>query len=103
MLACLLACGLLGVTRPLWSHSYLGYGFDVVEQQVDLLVKQQAAVLGQAAAGSHTPAATQIGQPVKQQQQQQQQQVQGSSGGQQSSQPLTRVQAALMDPCLPAG
>lgn len=31
-----------GVHQPLWSHSYLGYGFDVVQSKVDTLVKELA-------------------------------------------------------------
>lgn len=31
-----------GVNHPLWSHSYLGYGFDVVQLRVEALVKQLA-------------------------------------------------------------
>lgn len=31
-----------GVNHPLWAHSYLGYGFDVVQTKVDALVKQLA-------------------------------------------------------------
>jgi hypothetical protein len=95
-----------GVSRPLWSHSYLGYGFDVVEHKVDQLVKQQAPAAA-AAANSSTAAApagpadsTQTGQPTKQQQQQQQeaQQVQEHLAGQPAAEG-----PHVMDPCLPAG
>ncbi|KAF6262519.1 nucleoside phosphatase family-domain-containing protein [Scenedesmus sp. NREL 46B-D3] len=66
-----------GVSRALWSHSYLGYGFDVVEHKVEQLVKQQApaaAANGSRAAAPAVPAdLMQTGQPNKQQQQQAQQ------------------------------
>jgi hypothetical protein len=38
----LCCCGCTGVNHPLWSHSYLGYGFDVVQTKVDSLVHQLA-------------------------------------------------------------
>jgi hypothetical protein len=39
---CLCCCACAGVNHPLWSHSYLGYGFDVVQTKVDSLVHQLA-------------------------------------------------------------
>lgn len=91
-----------GVPRPLWSHSYLGYGFDVVEHRVVQLVKQQApaaaASSSSAAAAAAGPAGSmQTGQPSKQQQQQAQQ-VQGHLVG-----PPASEGPHMMDPCLPAG
>jgi hypothetical protein len=91
-----------GVSRPLWSHSYLGYGFDVVEHKVDQLVKQQApaaaANRSTAAAPAGTAGSTQTGQPTQQQQHQEAQQVQEHLAGQPAAEG-----PHVMDPCLPAG
>eukprot|EP00879_Flechtneria_rotunda_P023791 GHRR01025190.1.p1 GENE.GHRR01025190.1~~GHRR01025190.1.p1 ORF type:complete len:554 (+),score=179.00 GHRR01025190.1:215-1876(+) len=85
-----------GVTRPLWSHSYLGYGFDVVEQQVDALVfgKRISAVTANLAAAAPDPPG-----PPKQQLQAPQQPASSVSQ-------LTEFAAGavpILDPCLPAG
>jgi hypothetical protein len=88
-----------GVPRPLWSHSYLGYGFDVVEQKVGQLVKKQQAPAATANSSSATapvgPAgSTQTGQPSKQQVQQVHDHL---------VVPPAVEGLHVMDPCLPAG
>jgi hypothetical protein len=59
LLVCLMArccCLPAGVNQPLWSHSYLGYGFDVVQSKVNSLVRQLAAGNG---SSTHATSSTQ--------------------------------------------
>lgn len=89
LLACcmLLVTPLAGVIHPLWSHSYLGYGFDVVEKEVKQLILQQDSNhdSGSAAVESHQHGS----------QQQQQQSAQQFTASLRSP--------TIMDPCLPVG
>lgn len=97
------------MNHPLWSHSYLGYGFDVVQTKVKILVKQLALVdpsdallhpaqLSAALAAAHSNS-TASGQ--------QEAAAAGSTqpGSLQHSQvPAVHVgEDGVVDPCLPAG
>jgi hypothetical protein len=101
-----------GVNHPLWSHSYLGYGFDVVQIKVQNLVKQLALTATTSDAPlppAHLAAAVVAGQrnmtgtvaaaEVEQQ-----------AAADDSSTQLVQAPAAVhvdgqgvIDPCLPAG
>lgn len=98
-----------GVHHPLWSHSYLGYGFDVVQAQVNTLVKQLALDAGSAATplppaqvaaalAAGLDNSTAAGQPDAAS-------GSGTPGSLQHSQvPAVHVgEDGVVDPCLPAG
>jgi hypothetical protein len=106
-------CGTLGVNHPLWSHSYLGYGFDVVQLRVEALVKQlaltanssddpfqpahltAAVAAGQRNITSTIAAAAAVGQRA----------AADDSSGQQAQAPAAEGldEGGVIDPCLPAG